>query len=137
MNAADTQNPLSPELILAEKSPSRRIEIVNLLLVMAGTMSFFYAGDWRQVWSFLAGGLLNILNLRLLTMIVGGLTGQRKVTRRRLIAQALIKFGGMLGLLAFLMLVVRPDPVPFLLGLSTVVAAIVLEGIMGIFRRES
>ena len=131
------ENSLSPEILPAEKGPSRRIEIVNLLLVLAGTMSFFYLRDWREVGSFLAGGLLNVANLRLLSLIVGGLTGQRMVSRRKLIAQALLKFGGVLGILAFLMLVVRPEPVAFLLGLSTVVAAIVIEGILGIARSES
>jgi len=38
--------------------------------------------------------------------------------------------------LTFLMLVVKPQPIPFLLGLSTVVVAIGLEGIFGIFRSE-
>jgi heme O synthase-like polyprenyltransferase len=79
---------------------------------------------------------LNVVNLRLLTLIVRGLTGQRKISKGKLVAQVVIKFGGVLGVLAFLMLVVRPAPLPFLLGLSTVVAAVVLEGVFGIFRRE-
>jgi hypothetical protein len=132
----DLENAISPDVLSAERGGVRRMEVVNLLLVLAGTGIFFFFREGREVWSFLAGGLLNVVNLRLLTLIVRGLTGQRKISKGKLVAQVVIKFGGVLGVLAFLMLVVRPAPLPFLLGLSTVVAAVVLEGVFGIFRRE-
>jgi len=113
-----------------------RLERNNLLLVVLGTAAFGFSGELGLVLGFLAGGLLTVANLRLFRLIVTGLTGLKPVKKSRLIAQVLLKFFGVMGVLAFLMLVVKPPPLPFLLGLSTVVVAVVIEGIMGLMRSE-
>ncbi len=121
-----------------EQSPetARRLERNNLLLVVLGTAAFGFTQDFRQVLSFLAGGILTVVNLRLFRLIVAGLLGQKPTKKGRLIAQVVVKFLGVMGALAFLMLVLKPAPLPFLVGLSTLVIAIALEGIFGIFRQE-
>lgn len=115
---------------------ARHLERNNLLLVVLGTAAFGFTQDFRQVLSFLAGGILTVVNLRLFRLIVAGMLGGKVTKKGRLIAQVVIKFFGVMGALAFLMLVVKPAPVPFLVGLSTIVMAITLEGIFGIFRQE-
>ena len=126
---------------LVEDGPSssetaQRLERNNLLLVVLGTAAFAFTGDFRQVLGFLAGGLLTVANLRLFRLIVAGLTGVKPVKKGKLVAQIMLKFFGLMAVLAFLMLVVKPPPVPFLLGLSTVVLAVVIEGLMGLLRSE-
>ena len=107
-----------------------RLERNNLLLVVLGTAAFGFSGDFRQVWSFLAGGLLTVANLRLYRLIVIGLTGLEPVKKSKLLSQVLLKFFGLIGALAFLMLVVKPAPLPFLLGLSTLVLAVIIEALL-------
>jgi len=121
-----------------DESPEdgRRLERNNLLLVVLGTAAFGFTQDFRQVLSFLAGGILTVANLRLYRLIVAGLLGGKPTRKGKLIAQVIVKFVGVMGSLAVIMLVLHPAPVPFLLGLSTLVVAIALEGIVGIFRQE-
>jgi len=123
---------------LVEETPDNagRLERNNLLLVVLGTAAFGFTGDFRQVLSFLAGGILTVANLRMFRVIVAGMVGQRKTKKSRLIAQVIFKFLGLMAAVAVLMLVVKPAPLPFLLGLSTLVVAITLEGIYGVFRSE-
>jgi hypothetical protein len=113
-----------------------RLERNNLLLVVLGTAIFGIAGDLGQVLGFLAGGLITVANLRLYCLIVTALTGLKPVKKGKLIAQVMLKFFGLMGVLTFLMLVVKPAPLPFLLGLSTIVVAVVIEGLMGLLRSE-
>ncbi|HKY62041.1 MAG TPA: ATP synthase subunit I [bacterium] len=115
---------------------AHRLERNNLLLVVVGTAAFAFTGDLRQVLGFLAGGLVTVANLRLFRLIVAGLTGIKQVTKGKLLAQVLLKFFGLIAVLAFLMLVVKPAPIPFLLGLSTVVLAVAIEGLLGLLRSE-
>ena len=122
----------------AETAPesAQHLERNNLLLVVLGTAAYGFTGDFRQVLSFLAGGILTVINLRLYRLIVANLLGGKPVKKGRLIAQVVVKFVGVIGILAFLMLVLKPVPLPFLFGLSTVVVAITFEGIFGLFRQE-
>lgn len=124
------------EAVEANPEAARHLERNNLLLVVLGTAAFGFTEDFGQVLSFLAGGILTVVNLRLFRLIVAGMVGGKTTKRRKLVAQVFLKFFGVMGALAFLMLWVKPAPVPFLLGLSTVVIAITLEGIFGIFRQE-
>lgn len=113
-----------------------RLERNNLLLVVLGTAAFGFSGTLNQVLGFLAGGLLTVANLRLFRLIVTGLTGEKPVAKGKLLAQVFLKFFGLMAVLTFLMLVVKPPPIPFLLGLSTIVVTIVIEGVMGLLRSE-
>ena len=121
----------------SEGDSSRSLERNNLILVLLGTLASCFFKKIEISLSFFAGGAFTILNLRLLRMIVAALVGKKAISKGKLIAQVLVKFFGMMALLAFLMLVVKPLPIPFLLGLSTLVVSVVLEGILGIFRSES
>jgi len=120
----------------AKDDRSGALERNNLILVIVGTLVSVYFQDRALTLSFLAGGLLNVLNFRLLRMIVRNLTGSKGISRGKLVAQVVVKFLGGLGALAVIMLIFHPQPVPFLVGLSTIVATIVLEGFIGIFRKE-
>lgn len=124
------------ETVEADPEAGRHLERNNLLLVVLGTAAFGFTQDFGQVLSFLAGGILTVVNLRLFRLIVAGMVGGKATKKGKLIAQVILKFFGVMGALAVLMLWVKPVPVPFLLGLSTVVIAITLEGIFGIFRQE-
>lgn len=115
---------------------AQRLERNNLLLVVLGTAAFAFTGELNQVLGFLAGGLVTVANLRLFRLIVAGLTGVKPVKKGKLLAQVLLKFFGLMAVLTFLMLVVKPAPLPFLLGLSTVVVAVVIEGVKGLLRSE-
>jgi len=130
------QNPALEEGCEANDQTARNLERNNLILVIAGAvaMGFFY--NLRDVGSFLAGGCFTVVNLRLLRMIVKGLAAPERSSKGRMGLQIVVKYAGMLGLLAFLMLVVKPSSIPFLLGLSTVVVAVALEGLIGLFRRS-
>ena len=118
-----------------DSAGARRLEWINLILVAAGTLATSAWKSWPLTWSFLAGGLLTVLNFRLLRMIVRSLT-RPQVKKGKLVAQVVLKYLGGLGALAVIMLVFHPKPIPFLLGLSTVVIAVVVEGVLGIFRSE-
>ncbi len=110
----------------------RRITWVNLILVGIGTVLFLLLRGIPFGLSFLVGGILTVGNLYFLGLIVSRLS-QESYSKNKLIAQVLIKYLGMIGVLAFLMLVIHPKVVPFLFGLSTLVVAITVEGIRGIF----
>lgn len=120
----------------ADAPGARRLEWINLILVVAGGAVTWIWQDWPLTWSFFAGGLLTALNLRLLRLIVRSLTKPQGVKKWKLVAQVVLKYLGGLGALAVIMLVFHPRPVPFLLGLSTIVAAVIVEGIFGVFRSE-
>jgi len=121
----------------AGKASSRRLEWLNLIFFLAGSGLFFFCRERSEAIGFFLGGLINVVNLRLMTSIIRGFTGVKKVSRKKLTAQVLIKFVGGLGALALILLKVKPPAVPFLLGLSTVVAAVLVEGIIGVFRSDS
>ncbi len=110
------------------------LERNNLILVILGALVSVYWQDRTLTLSFLAGGILSVVNLRMLRLIVGNLTGPERISKVKLVMQVLIKYLGVLGALAFLLLVLHPQPVALLIGLSTVVAAILVEGLLGIFR---
>ncbi|MGH7830415.1 MAG: ATP synthase subunit I [Candidatus Binatia bacterium] len=109
----------------------------NLILVLVGTVFTCLSRQLGVTLSFIAGGLLTIINLRLWRIIVEALTGTRVISRRKLVGQILVKFFGLIGVLAVLILYFKPEPIPLLLGLSTVVVAIALEGISGLFKSQS
>jgi hypothetical protein len=121
----------------AVKGPSNqsvwRITKINLFLVGIGAVLFGIFQGLPSLFSFLAGGLLTVANLWFLNRIVSKLTYEEDVSKGRLIAQVLIKYLGMIGAIAFLMLVIHPSAIPFLVGLSTLVLAIMVEGVRGIF----
>ncbi|MDX1386847.1 MAG: ATP synthase subunit I [bacterium] len=119
------------------KSPdsSRRLELSIVLLVVAGTLLSLIWRDSYITWSFAIGGVLMVVNFRLLRMIVKNLLNPEKVSKAKLVAQVVVKFLGGLGALAAIMLWLKPQPIAFLLGLSTLVVAMALEGLMGIFRQ--
>lgn len=125
-----------PDDRITGSEAAARLERNNLLLVVLGTAAFGFSGSLNQVLGFLAGGLVTVANLRLFRLIVTGLTGAKAVRKSKLLAQVFLKFFGLMAVLTFLMLVVKPPPIPFLLGLSTVVVAIVIEGLMGLLRSE-
>lgn len=123
-------------LIELKADSARSLERNNLILVLLGTLASCFFQNAEITLSFLAGGALTVVNLRLIRLIVGALTGIKTPSKVRLTLQILVKFVGMMGALAFIMLVMHPAPVPFLLGLSTIVGAILIEGIAGLFRSE-
>lgn len=110
------------------------LERNNLLLVIFGTLVSVYWQDRALTLSFLAGGILSVLNLRMLRVIVANLTRPEGIPKGKLILQVLLKYLGLLGALAFLFLVLEPQPIAVLMGLSTIVVATLLEGLLGIFR---
>lgn len=124
-----------PTPATGEVSGALRLEWINLILVGVGVaLSYGLWRRWEIIWSFAAGGLLTVLNLRLLKLIVRTLTRPQGIAKGKLIAQVLLKYLGGLGVLAAIMLYLKPQPIAFLAGLSTLVAAVVLEGIIGAFR---
>ncbi len=127
----------SEDVVIEAGDSSQSLERNNLILVLVGTLVSCLFKKLGVTLSFVAGGMLTIINLRLLRLIVAALVGRRTLSKGKLVAQVLIKFVGMMGLLAVLMLVFRPVPIPFLLGLSTLVVAILIEGISGIFRSDN
>ena len=124
----------SAELAESQKNSAANLERNNLILVLLGTLGTCYFQSAALTLSFLAGGAITVVNLRLIRLIVGALTGERVPSKGRLTLQILVKFVGMIGALAFMILVLHPQPVAFLLGLSTVVVAITYEGVAGLFR---
>lgn len=110
----------------------RRLEINNLIIVALGTLGFGLTKDLRMVTSFLAGGLVTVANLWLLRRIITGLLGENRPAKWKLALQILLKFAGMLGIIGALMVWGKPLPIPFLLGLSTLVLTIVFEGLLGL-----
>lgn len=115
-------------------SSHRRVEISNLLWVGLGLIWCHLTQTRQDLLSFALGGLLNIINFRLLIYLVVKLTSATKPKKTKLIFTVVFKFALMLGGLAFLLLKVDLNPIYFLLGLSTIVVAIVLEGVWGLLR---
>ncbi len=113
---------------------SRVLEIYQWITVALGTLASVAWQDRALTLSFLGGGLLAGVNFHLLRKIVLALTGGHQVSRRRLLAQILLKLLGGVGALAMVLVFLRPHPVAFLLGLSTVVVVLILEGVLGLFR---
>lgn len=112
-----------------------RIEACNLALVVVGSLASLYFWDPKISLGFFLGGLITVLNLRLLRWIVGGLTQDSQVNKAKLIGQILFKFFGMFAAVALVVLYLDVNAIALLVGVSTVVAAITLEGVQGLFRR--
>jgi ATP synthase I subunit len=121
----------------ADSAGAQRLEWINLILVVAGGAITLGWKSWPLTWSFLAGGLLTVVNFRLLRIIVRSLTRPQGIKKGKLVAQVILKYLGGLGALAVIMFVFHPRPAPFLFGLSTIVAAVVIEGVWGIFHNEA
>jgi hypothetical protein len=126
---------MSTQAVVKSQDSSRRLEFSILLLVVAGTLLSLIWRDFTITWSFAIGGVLMLVNFRLLRMIVRSLVQPEKASKAKLVAQVVIKFFGGLGALAAIMLWLKPQPIAFLLGLSTLVVAMALEGLIGIFRQ--
>lgn len=125
---------MSTQAAVKSQDSSRRLELSILLLVVVGTAVSLLWRDVYVTWSFAIGGVLMLVNFRLLRMIVRSLVQPEKASKGKLVAQVVIKFFGGLGALAAIMLWLKPQPIAFLLGLSTLVVAMALEGLIGIFR---
>lgn len=126
----------SPEIATQPSLSAGALERNNLILVLLGILVSCYFKNVSLTLSFFAGGAITVVNLRLLRRIVGALTASKAPSKIRLTLQVLVKFFGMIGVLAFVILVIKPDSVAFLLGLSTIVIAISYEGVAGLFRSE-
>ncbi|MCB1213950.1 MAG: ATP synthase subunit I [Deltaproteobacteria bacterium] len=113
---------------------SSLLEWINLSLVLLGLLLVLLKQDFAWFWAFFCGGLLSVLNLRLWRLLVAGLTGQRKFSKALLALLALLKLTLIFGGLALILWFLKPPLVPFLLGISTLVMAIVLQGVWGMIK---
>lgn len=134
MGTTETVSVEPAETNEASDRPVSTLERNNLILVLVGTLASVYFQDRALTLSFFAGGFITIVNLRLLKLIVTNLTSGKKISQGKLLVQVIVKFFGSLGLLAVIMLVFEPNAIAFLLGLSTIVLAVILEGVLGAFR---
>lgn len=116
---------------------TRRLEYFNWAVLVLGALVSVYWQNKAITLSFLAGAGLTAFNFRLLRHIVAALCGGRVTTKKKLVAQIVLKFVGGLALLTILMVVFKPKPIPFLLGLSTIVIAIMVEAFSALFQTES
>lgn len=116
---------------------TRRLEYFNAAIILLGALLSVYWQDRAITLSFLAGAALNVFNFRLLRRIVAALCGGKTTSKRKLVVQILLKFVGGLGLLTLLMVFFKPKPIAFLLGLSTIVLVVALEGVLALFRKDT
>lgn len=113
---------------------SKSLEWINLALVGLGLLILAAAQKLDWLLAFALGGIFSGINLRLWRVIVAGLTGQKKLNRGLLAFLVVLKLGVLFGGLALVLIFLKPPLLPFLLGLSTLVMAIVVQGVWGMFK---
>lgn len=115
---------------------SQFLEWLHLGLVLLGLLLVAAKQDLSWLWAFALGAFLNLLNLRLWSLLVAGLTGQKKISKAVLALLVFVKLGLLFGGLVLALLVLQAPLMPFLLGMSTLVAAIVLQGLWGVIKGD-
>jgi hypothetical protein len=105
----------------------RRIEVLNLALIAAAALLSLGASR-RFFWGVVAGGALNAANFRIITGVVRSMFLGRKGASALNAGLHWFSFAAVLGVVGALILWVRVDGVGFVVGLTTLLAAVALEG---------
>lgn len=112
----------------------QRILYLSLgLLAVAAAISLRFG--WPFLWGVLAGGLLMVANLRIITGVIRAVFAEegRKGWRMGLYW---LKFAALLGLVTALILWVKVDGVGFVVGMSTFLAAVFVESGLRLLSRR-
>ena len=110
----------------------RRVEVRSSLAVLVAGALVFLLWNIMEPLSLILGGVLGIVNLRLISKTVKGIveSGNPSKAQRALFVSHITKLG-ILGLLLVVVIKTRTfNPLTFLAGFAIVIVIILIEGII-------
>lgn len=112
-----------------------RIEVINLVLVALASVASL-RGSWPFFWGVLTGGLLMAANFRIIAGVMRAVFVGRGLTGLK-VALYWFKFAALLGIVGALILWVKVDGIGFVVGLSTLLLAVVVEVALRVAAKSS
>ncbi len=111
----------------------RRIQVINLVLVAAGSAAGLALSN-RFALGVLTGGLLMAASFRVIAVVIRAVFLKGSTSPAN-VGIYWLKFTGMMLLVGYLVLKVRVDAIGLLLGLSGILVAITAEAVFTLLRR--
>jgi len=105
------------------------VERLNVVLLGVMLLLCGLVGGLDSAVGALLGGLLGIANLRAVRYIVSRLPQASERSKRALLLLFVAKFVGFVTAVGLVMFLFKPEPVPLMLGVSTVLVALVVQSV--------
>lgn len=110
----------------------REIEKDSLyILVLFSCLSTILYPSWETILGLLLGGVIMTGNFRLLRGVVGEIIFMLEPKKRQLIGKILLKYFGLLGVVAGVLLLSGVNILAFFLGTTNIFFAVVVSAIKG------
>ena len=116
---------------IEERFSVRRVKLMTLSLVVLGALAeLAIRGSISSALSLTGAGVVAIINFHWLEQLLGGLLqpGKPRISGP-VVARIILKTGLLMGFFVALLMVPRVDPVAVALGFTTLVAALLVEGV--------
>jgi len=113
------------------------IERINVIILVLGSIaSMLIMRDFTYVFSFAVASAVMTLNFRFLRRIVEGFLSRSDVSKKELIVKLPLKFFGLGGVVAVVLVWGNVNLLFFIIGLSTVVISILASQVISVFMPE-
>lgn len=115
----------------------RDIERINCLVLILGSIAAIaLMRDFKYFFSFAVASAIMTLNFRFLSKIIKNAFGGSSINKRELAIGLPIKFLALAGLIALVVIFGDIDPIFFVVGLSTVFIALLINQISVAFKPD-
>ena len=113
------------------------IEKINVLILVLGSVaSMVIMRDFTYLFSFAVASAIMTLNFRLLRKIVEGFFSRSCLSKKELLIKLPLKFFGLIGLVILIVVWGNVNIPFFVIGLSTVFLAVVINQVVIVFSPE-
>ena len=113
------------------------IEKINVLILVLGSVaSIVIMRDFRYLFSFAVASAIMTLNFRLLRKIMEGFFSRSRLSKKELLIKLPLKFFGLIGLVVVVVVWGNVNIPFFVIGLSTVFLAVVINQVVIVFSPE-
>jgi hypothetical protein len=110
------------------------IERINIIILVLGSiLSILIMRDFRYFFSFAVASAIMTMNFRFLRKIMEGVFGGSSINKRELLVKLPLKFFGLMGLIALIVIWGDIDVLFFVVGLTTVFFSLVINQIIMAF----
>lgn len=115
----------------------REIERINCFVLILGSVaSIALMRDFKYVFSFAAASAIMTLNFRFLGRILQNAFGRSSISKKELAVKLPLKFLILIALVVLVVIFGDIDPIFFVIGLSTVFIAVIINQISIAFNPE-
>jgi len=110
------------------------IERINIIILVLGSiLSILIMRDFRYFFSFAVASAIMTMSFRFLRKIMEGVFGGSSINKRELLVKLPLKFFGLMGLIALIVIWGDIDVLFFVVGLTTVFFSLVINQIIMAF----